>query len=208
MCSSDLALFAAEHAGVAPDVACVGKAGSGAAIAFAKAGARVVAVSTVVGMLSDPDGLDVGELLELRGEHGDDFVRHAHAAMRPREELFAVECDVLVPGARPHVVSRENAASLACAVVSPAANIPYAPGAPDALAERGILALPDFVANAGGVHLYESPDCQGDDPVACLESVARINREGTERVLARAEAEGVTPMQAAFRLADDFLSAA
>jgi len=186
-----------------------GKAGSGSALAFAGAGALVVAVSTVEGALVDPDGLDVEGLLELRDRHGDAFVHHAHVPARPREELFAVACDVLVPGARPHVLTAENAGSLRCAVVCPAANIPYAPGAPEALAERGVLALPDFVANAGGVHLYETDECRcGDDPAVCLESVVRENTAGTRRVLDRGDADGVTPMEAALRLAREYIESA
>lgn len=191
--------------GAAVAVEGFGKAGSGAAIAFAKEGAHVVAVSTVAGMVHDPGGLDVGELLDLREKHGDDFPTLAPGRKGPREELFTVECDVLVPGARPHVLTAENAADLRCSVVSPAANVPYAPGATNALARRGIVALPDFVSNAGGVHLYESDECRGDDPEACLESVARLTREGTTRVLDRADGESLTPMDAALEIAKEFL---
>jgi glutamate dehydrogenase (NAD(P)+) len=195
-------------AGAAVAIEGFGKAGSGAAIAFAKAGARVVAVSTVAGMIHDRDGLDVAELLALRDEHGDAFVEHARVPAQPRGALFELACDVLVPGARPSVVTTANASALRCSAVVPAANIPYGRGAAEALAARGILAVPDFVANAGGVHLYESRECQGDDPAACLESVARINRDGTERVLERADRDGATPMEAAILLANEFLAAA
>jgi glutamate dehydrogenase (NAD(P)+) len=183
-----------------------GKAGAGTARACASAGARVVAVSTVEGALVDPAGLDVYELLALRERHGDLLVDHAPVPAQPREALFTVECDVLVPGARPHVIAPESAAELRCAAVVPAANVPYAPGATDALAARGILALPDFVTNAGGIHLYEAPECQ-EDPGACLAAVERLVGETTRRVLAAADAERVTPTQAALGIARDFLAA-
>jgi glutamate dehydrogenase (NAD(P)+) len=183
-----------------------GKAGAGTARACATAGARVVAVSTIQGALVDPAGLDVDELLALRERHGDLLVDHAPVPARPREALFAVECDVLVPGARPHVIAPESAAELRCAAVVPAANVPYAPGATDALAARGILALPDFVTNAGGIHLYEAPECR-EDPGRCLAAVERLVGETTRRVLAAADAERVTPTQAALGIARDFLAA-
>jgi glutamate dehydrogenase (NAD(P)+) len=184
-----------------------GKAGAGTARAFSRAGAHVVAVSTIEGALVERDGLDTDRLVELRDVHGDRLVYEAGGDVRPREELFTVECDVLVPGARPDVITRDSARSLRCAAVVPIANIPYAPGALDALHARGILALPDFVTNAGGVHLYEAPECR-DDPAACLAAVERLIGETTERVLDAAERESVTPADAALELGRAFLRAA
>ena len=116
-------------------------------------------------------------------------------------------CDVLVPGARPHVILPESVTELRCAAVVPTANVPYAPGAADALAAGGILALPDFVTNAGGIHLYEAPECQ-EDPARCLAAVERLVAETTRRVLAAADADRVTPTQAALEIARAFLRTA
>jgi glutamate dehydrogenase (NAD(P)+) len=185
-----------------------GKAGAGTAHALDRAGARVVAVSTIEGALVDPGGLDVDALLALKAVHGDRLVHHAGLPAVPRGRLPGIECDVLVPGARPDFVTVESVPALRCAAIVPAANIPYGPGAVEALAARGILALPDFVANAGGVHLYEAPGCQGDDPAACLSAVERLIREASERVLDAADAEGVTPTAAAQAVALDYLRTA
>ena len=68
----------------------------------------------------------------------------------------------------------------------PAANIPYAPGAIEALAANGILALPDFVTNAGGVHLYEAPGCK-DDPAACLAEIERLVADAVSGCSTRAQ---------------------
>jgi glutamate dehydrogenase (NAD(P)+) len=184
-----------------------GKAGAGTARACARAGARIVAVSTIEGTLIAPAGLDVDELLELRARHGDAFVLHGPLPSRPREALFAVECDVLVPGARPHVISPDSAGELRCAAVIPVANIPYGPGAVKALEARGILAMPDFVTNAGGIHLYEAPECR-EDPARCLAAIERLVGETTRRVLASASADGITPTEAALRIARTFLATA
>jgi glutamate dehydrogenase (NAD(P)+) len=184
-----------------------GKAGAGSARMLAHAGFRVVAVSTIEGALVASDGLDVGELLALKAEHGDRLVHHASAEARPREELFAVECDVLVPGARPDVIRTDNADSLRCAAVVPAANIPYGAGALAALHERGVLALPDFVTNAGGVHLYEAPEC-ADDPARCLAAVEGLVAETVERLLAESARAGSMPTDAAYAIGREFLLAA
>ncbi len=181
-----------------------GKVGGGGARAFARAGARVVAISTVEGALADPGGLDVEGLLALRERHGDALVRHAAVPVRPRQDLFATPCDVLVPGARPHVITRELAAKLLCTVVAPGANVPYADGVCEVLAGRGIVAVPDFVANAGGVHLYETAG-DGESPEACLERIEQLVAAATARVLAAAADGRVTPVAAARTLALDFL---
>ena len=173
-----------------------GKVGAGTARACARAGARVVAVSTVHGLLADPAGLDVEHLLELRGRFGDRFVEKAGREARPREELFELEVEVLVPGARPDSVTPDVAERVECAVVSPGANIPYSPGAVEALHRRGIVAIPDFISNSGGVHLYESVE-QDDEPAAALATIERLIADTVTRTLAAADAAGVMPLEAA-----------
>lgn len=136
-----------------------GKVGGGVAREVARRGGRVAAVSTVAGCVADTAGLDVERLLALRRIHGDDCVAHYGLAPRPPGVLFtAVEADVLVPGTRPGVISREVAEALppAVRVVAPAANVPYTREGADVLHQRGIAALPDFVCNAGAVLGYRS----------------------------------------------------
>lgn len=88
-----------------------GKVGGGVAREVVRRGGRA-AVSTVAGCLADPSGLEVGRLLALRGQHGDDCVAHYGPAPGPPGILFtAVEADVLVPGTRPGAISRGVAES-------------------------------------------------------------------------------------------------
>jgi glutamate dehydrogenase (NAD(P)+) len=184
-----------------------GKVGAGTARACARAGARLVAISTVHGLLADPAGLDVEDLLELRGRFGDRLVQKGAAeAAQPREELFELEVDVLVPGARPDSITRRVAQHVRCAVVSPGANIPYAPGAVEALHRRGVVAIPDFISNSGGVHLYESVE-QDDEPEAALAKIEALVAGTVTKTLAVADAEGVTPLEAALRDVRAYLAA-
>jgi glutamate dehydrogenase (NAD(P)+) len=169
-----------------------GKVGAGTARACARAGAKIVAVSTVHGLLADPAGLDVERLLTLRVEHGDRLVEYGATPVRARAELFELECDVLVPGARPDSVTPELARRGRWAVVAPGANVPYAPGAVDILHARGIIAVPDFISNSGGVHLYESVR-QDEDPATALETIEELVRSAVERILVVAGESGVTP---------------
>jgi glutamate dehydrogenase (NAD(P)+) len=182
-----------------------GKVGAGTARACARAGARVLGVSTVDGLLVDPDGLDVEELVALRKRHGDRFVEHGPRSVLPREALFDLACDVLVPCARPDSITASVAERIRCAVVAPGANIPYGLGAVEVLHRRGILAIPDFIANSGGVHLYESVGRDAEPEVA-LAAIETAVREAVASALATSDELGVTPWALASRDARAYLA--
>ncbi len=136
-----------------------GKVGGGVAREVIRRGGRVAAVSTVAGYIADPTGLDIGLLLALRSVHGDACVTHYGLPAGPPAQLFtAVDADVIVPGTRPGVIGGRTAESLppGVRVVAPAANAPYTAQGAEVLHQRGILALPDFVCNAGAVIGYRA----------------------------------------------------
>ncbi len=139
-----------------------GKVGGGVAREVIRRGGRVVAASTVAGCVADPAGLDVGRLLALRSEHGDECVRRYGGPVIPPAGLFTeVSADVLVPGTRPGMIGGRTAGALppGVQVVAPAANAPYTAQGAAVLRQRGVVALPDFVCNAGAVIGYRSaPD--------------------------------------------------
>jgi glutamate dehydrogenase (NAD(P)+) len=145
-----------------------GKVGGGVAREVVRRGGRVAAVSTLAGYICDPKGLDTGLLLALRDEHGDACVAHYGLPVGPCAEMFtAVAADVVVPGTRPGVIGERVAGSLppGVRVVAPAANAPYTASGADVLQRRGIVALPDFVCNAGAVIGYRSPGDATPDQV-------------------------------------------
>jgi glutamate dehydrogenase (NAD(P)+) len=185
-------------AGAAVAIEGFGKVGAGTARAFQRAGARVVGVSTVAGLVADPDGLEIEELIALRNRYGDRVVEHAGTPARPRAELFELDCDVLVPGARPDSITPDVAHRVRCAVVAPAANAPYHADAIEVLRCRGIVGIPDFIANAGGVHLYVSVTDE-DTPEMALAVIEERIREAAAQTLARADEHATTPLAAALR---------
>jgi glutamate dehydrogenase (NAD(P)+) len=191
--------------GAAVAVEGFGKVGAGTARACARAGALLVGVSTVDGLLADPDGLDVDELLALRERHGDRLVAYGRRPVRPREALFELDCDVLVPGARPDSIAAGVAERVRCAVVAPAANIPYGAGAVEILHRREILAVPDFVANSGATYLYDIVD-QDAEPQAALAAIEAGVRDAVTRTLTTAGALAITPSAAALREARAYLA--
>ena len=136
-----------------------GKVGGGVAREVTRCGGRVVAVSTIAGCVADSSGLDVERLLALRRVHGDACVLRYGRPARPPGQLFtAVNADVVVPGTRPGAIDGRTARSLppGVRVIAPAANVPYTAQGADVLRRRGIVALPDFVCNAGAVIGYRS----------------------------------------------------
>jgi len=147
-----------------------GKVGGGVAREVSRRGGRVVAVSTVAGSVADPAGLDVDRLLELRRSYGDDCVARYGRPLAPAAQLFSADADVIVPGARPGVITGPVAKALAPSVrvVAPAANVPYTRAGVEVLRSRGIAALPDFVCNAGAVIGYRSATDATPDQVLAV----------------------------------------
>ncbi|MFA4982678.1 MAG: Glu/Leu/Phe/Val dehydrogenase [Candidatus Micrarchaeia archaeon] len=127
-----------------------GNVGTFTAKFLTEKGAKVIAVSDSKGTAYLESGLDYNKLMEVKKEKGT-VTAYPGARVLPAADLFAVKCDVLVPGARPNVIRSDNQMRVNAKIVSEAANIPMKPDIELALEDRGILVIPDFVANAGGV---------------------------------------------------------
>src|SRR4030042_2818120 len=67
------------------------------------------------------------------------------------DDLFSIECDILIPAAIPDVIHEKNADAIKAKLILQGANIPATRAAEEILMRRGILSIPDFIANAGGV---------------------------------------------------------
>jgi len=175
-----------------------GKIGGATAVEAVRRGARLVAFSTVHGSVERRGGFDVAELLELRAAHQDRVVEHAGAEVRAAAELFDVEADVLVPGARIGVIDEGRAATLRARLVAPAANVPYTRGGLEVLRRRGIVALADFLCNSGATIGYVTPGLRtADQALAAVETRVRD--------IARACLRERDPFAAACRIAEEYL---
>jgi glutamate dehydrogenase (NAD(P)+) len=129
-----------------------GAVGSALADLLSRRAATVVAVSTSRGALYNPQGLDVPWLLRLASEIGSALVeRYEEAERLPREALLELPVDLLAPCARYHSVHAGNVARVAASMICGGANDPLSADAERMLFERGVLYLPDFVTNCGGV---------------------------------------------------------
>ena len=127
-----------------------GNVGGTAAAELHAIGAKVVAVSDYMGGIRADDGLDIPAVAKWVAEHrtlegcplGDPV---------GRAEVLEVPCDTLIPAALERQITEANAARIQCSTIVEAANGPTTPEAEAVLAERGILIVPDVLANAGGV---------------------------------------------------------
>jgi glutamate dehydrogenase (NAD(P)+) len=129
-----------------------GKVGGGVARYMARSGAKVVAISSIEGAIHNPDGIDVEKMLEMRKKLGDKVVlEYKDAKQIKKEELFTLPLDILVPGARPYVIHEKNADKIKAKLISAGANIPVTEEADKILLKKGIVVLPDFISNSGGV---------------------------------------------------------
>jgi glutamate dehydrogenase (NAD(P)+) len=112
---------------------------------------RIVAISTALGGVGDDDGLQVEQLTRAAHAHGDALVRHIPGTRLSREAVLVRPMDILIPGARTGAITMQTASSLQARAVVPVANAPYQDGTVDLLTERGVLCLPGYLCNAGGV---------------------------------------------------------
>jgi glutamate dehydrogenase (NAD(P)+) len=110
----------------------------------------VIAVSDSSAGLHNPNGIDVQSALAHKRETGT-LAGFRGAEAISNEELLLLECDVLAPCALEQVITTENADKVKAKIIVEGANGPVTPSADEILEEKGVLVLPDILANAGGV---------------------------------------------------------
>lgn len=126
-----------------------GNAGSYLAQFLHESGARVVGISDVYGAIYDEDGLDIPSLVDRRDSFG--TVTKLFTNTITNQQLLEQKCDILVPAAIENQITQANAAKIQASIIVEAANGPTTIEATNILTERGVLIVPDILANAGGV---------------------------------------------------------
>jgi glutamate dehydrogenase (NAD(P)+) len=127
-----------------------GNVGGIAARLFQEAGAKVVAVQDHTGSLYKSSGIDTVALLAHVATHGG-VGGFAGADVVSQEEFWTIETDILIPAALEGQITEKNASRIRTKIVVEGANGPTTTAADDILHDKGILVIPDVVANAGGV---------------------------------------------------------
>jgi glutamate dehydrogenase (NAD(P)+) len=127
-----------------------GNVGSNLALILSDQGAKIVALSDSTGGIHNADGIDVRAALEHKRETGV-LEGLSGSESLTNDELLLVDCDVLAPCALEQVITGDNADRVKAGIVCEGANGPVTPEADEILDDRGVLVLPDVLANAGGV---------------------------------------------------------
>jgi glutamate dehydrogenase (NAD(P)+) len=186
-----------------------GKVGFEAAQSLVGSGCRIVAVSDVSCALYNSNGLDIPRINAhlrahpkglLEGYPGEDAEPISNAA------LLSIRCDVLIPAALEGQITQANAADVRARIIVEGANGPTTSEADQILSERGIVVVPDILANAGGVVVSYFEWLQGlqgerwnlDDVRARLDAMMT---SAFDAVVSCAEGEGLSLRRAAFMIA-------
>ncbi|MGB0466503.1 MAG: Glu/Leu/Phe/Val family dehydrogenase [Pontibacterium sp.] len=176
-----------------------GAVGMHSARYLAKKGATIIAVSDSKSTLYAPDGLDLAALIRLKkaGAALSDYETGQHLS---RDAIIDIACDVWIPAARPDVINEDNQKRLNTRLIVQGANIPLTRAAEVLLHKRGILIIPDFIANAGGV-ICAAMEYRHLGQTAAFEVIKEKIRQNTEEILNAARAQKIAPRLAAEQVA-------
>lgn len=203
---SECAEVASRYAGIGLEGARVaihgfGSVGMAASKFMALKGSVIVAAADITGTVFDPSGLDLDGLIQAKAKTGSVAGYQGPGVRRLKPwEVLTVACDILIPAATADVININNVGLIKAKLVLQGANLPVTDEAEDALYKRGILSVPDFIANAGGVIMAAMEYAKKGKDEA-FKTISRKIRENTELVLEKAKKENELPVKAATELA-------
>jgi glutamate dehydrogenase (NAD(P)+) len=182
-----------------------GNVGSYLAKFLEEEGARVVAISDSTAALHSSAGIDVRAAFAHKREHGT-LRGLAGADEITADELLTLDVDVLAPCALEQVITERNADQVKAPIICEGANGPVTPGADAILEDKGVLILPDVLANAGGVVVSYFEWVQGLQEYFWKEAEvnAKLNdivSRAFEETWETAETRGISMRMAAYGLA-------
>jgi glutamate dehydrogenase/leucine dehydrogenase len=177
-----------------------GSVGRHAARFLSENGARLVAAADSRGGVVAERGLDVDALLAHKAK-GASVAEFTGGEAITGDVLLDVACDIFVPAARPDVIRADNVQRVSARLILSGANIAVTDEAERALHDRGVLVVPDFIANAGGV-ICASVEYHGGTQTQAFAAIEEKIRANTTTVLADAADKGEPPRVAAQSMAE------
>ncbi|MDA8168477.1 MAG: hypothetical protein M0Z59_02110 [Nitrospiraceae bacterium] len=178
-----------------------GNVGRAAASFLAKKGAVLVAASDSQGAVFNGEGLDLEELLEIKKGTGS-VINYGDATRMGAEDVLTVPCDILIPAATPDVISMDNVHSIKARLILQGANIPATNEAEQELARMGILCIPDFIANAGGV-IMAAMEYARKTAEDAFKAISDRIRQNTYLIIGKSRSENKLPRTAAEEIAKE-----
>ena len=180
-----------------------GAVGRHAARLLSERGATIIAASDSQGATWNPGGLDVTALSVHKHSAGS-VAAFPGGTPVPRDDIIGFGCELFVPAAQPDVVTAANAGQISARVILEGANIPVTAEAEAQLAARGVLCIPDVVANAGGV-ICAAAEYRGAGRTEAFAEITEKIRDTTAELLDRIRRGGLSPRTAAGQLAQERL---
>jgi glutamate dehydrogenase/leucine dehydrogenase len=177
-----------------------GSVGKHAARFLLEEGAILVGACDSHGTTYNPTGIDVGRLIALKNS-GKAVTDYADGKRLEVDAVIDIDCEIWIPAARPDVIRKENVDRLQAKLIPQGANIPFTAEAEKVLHERGVVVIPDFIANAGGV-ICASVEYHGGTQSQALQTIEEKVRENTGEVLAKSKMSRTLPRQVAVALAE------
>lgn len=177
-----------------------GSVGRHAARFLARRGAVLVAASDSQGALIDESGIDVDALIALKTS-GACVAAASQENARPRDEILDVECEIWIPAARPDVIRADNVGRLRTSLVAQGANIAVTPEAEAILHRKGVISLPDFIANAGGV-ICAAVEYHNGTQRQAFEAIEEKIQRNVGQVLEQSQRDDIPPREVALAMAE------
>lgn len=128
-----------------------GNVGMYAAYWCAKDGAKIIAISDTSGTIYNPNGLDIEKLIKVKMETGAVSNYEDAQLIKDSKAALYVDADIQIPSALENQITIENVKNVKGKIIVEGANGPTTPDAEEYLTKNGIIVVPDFLANAGGV---------------------------------------------------------
>ncbi|MBI4448473.1 Glu/Leu/Phe/Val dehydrogenase [Candidatus Woesearchaeota archaeon] len=176
-----------------------GNVGAFAAKFLAEEGAKIVAVSDSKGVAYLESGFDSATLDDVKKTNGS-VVEYPGAKKLAAHEIFELPVDILIPAAQKDVITSANQARVKTKLIVQGANIPIPHDVEEVLHKRGVLIVPDFVANAGGV-ISSYVEYIGGTASEVFPLVKEKIQKSTKACLDRAKQKGISPRKAANEIA-------
>lgn len=182
-----------------------GNVGKAAAKYLSEAGARFVGVSDSQGMISDPHGLSYDALVELK-QQGDSVIRYSSlrsAAMcdiKSCDHIMDVEADILITAAKADLVKLPDVDRLRFRLIVQGSNIPMSFAIENRCYKKGIIVVPDIVANAGGV-ISSYIEYRGDRHETIFDIIEKKVSANTRDIMEECQKSKRMPRKCALNLA-------
>ncbi|MDF9392151.1 MULTISPECIES: glutamate dehydrogenase [Methylococcus] len=176
-----------------------GTVGQNTARYLAENGAVVVGISDSGGTLYHPRGLDIAELVALK-KNGGSVTDSTEGERLARDAAVHLDCDIWIAAAGTDAITQVNVDRLKARLVVEAADASLPPSAERYLHEKGVICVPDFIANAGGL-IGAAMEYRGANKTQILSAIKEKIRRNTEKILQSVETDGTLPREAAIQLA-------